>query len=384
MRLPPWFPILLLAAPLAAQAPPPWKATLDRTLTADEADLSKIGQVLLLPSGELAVSQDQDGVVRFFGKSAKPVAVFGHTGAGPGEFQSERWLGTQNGTLWIEDVQLKRITFVSPAHKLIKTVREPASLTYHGAAISFSVAFVQGVAPDGSLLVAALRGMKQPRPAWATEAQWDGMPFLRVDTTGAILSTMAWVPRDGCHQNVEGTGIVMSFATPFCASPLHAFAGDGSVIVLVQADQVKHTYHVWEMTLKGDTAFSKTFSYKPVAYPSAKADSMVERYSTAFAKHSLKIPSYAKPDGYPPFDHILIGQDGTIWLGEYLSGASRTWRVLDKAGNLIGAMVLPGEVDVQVADRTQLFGIARDKDGDERVVHYTLARGSASDHGPMR
>ena len=98
-------PLIRLVVPLAlivthatvalpAQRAPHWNAVPDRTITADAAGLSQIDQLLILPSGEIAVRQSQDDLVRFIGAPpANATAAFGRNGEGPGEFRNLRWIG---------------------------------------------------------------------------------------------------------------------------------------------------------------------------------------------------------------------------------------------------------------------------------------------------
>ncbi|MGH7583968.1 MAG: hypothetical protein ACREL5_12150 [Gemmatimonadales bacterium] len=366
---------LVPAISLGAQTLPSWHAIVDRTITADDANLSAVGQLLLLPSGELAVVQNQEDEVRFIGPRADSVsATFGHQGEGPGEFHALRWIGTQRGQFWIEDVQLKRLTFMSAAHKLAKTLREPTSVSMPGhGATNFAIVFIQGVTPDGGLIAEALRGVNQPRPSWATETEWQGDPFLNVDTAGMIRSIVAWVPKDPCLTTVTSSRGVSQFATPFCSGNLVAIASDGTTIAIVVMDQVAHSYRVSSMKTNGDTAFSKHLSYAPQPIATARFDSVMKQRRESMAKRGTTWPSMKQPDGYPPFDRLVVGRDGTVWLGEYRTGTTRSWQVLDGTGKSIGTVQLPGNVDVQVADRSQIWGVARDADGNESLDHYTLA-----------
>jgi hypothetical protein len=365
--------LLLPLVALAAQQSPQWHATLERTVTADDAGLSRIDQLLVLPSGEFAVRQGQDDQIRFIdAATAAGSMTFGRTGEGPGEFRNLRWIGMQGGTFWAEDPTLKRITYLTAGHKLARTVPEPQTYVRGNDTLHISIGFVQGVAPDGSLIVAALRGMGLPKPAWATAAQWEGMPFLRVNGSGRILGVLAWVPQNYCYSNVPIPRGIASFSIPFCAAPMNALDATGTGVVLLQVDQTAHRYHVWKMDAKGDTAFSQSLGYTPVPIPNARFDSALTRARDRLTKIGATVPSFHRPDSYPPFEYLLNGRDGTTWLGEYRSGSTRIWRVLDRAGKMIGMVSLPANVNVSVAERGQLWGVARDSDGNESIVYYKV------------
>ncbi|HEX3928441.1 MAG TPA: hypothetical protein VHW65_10620 [Gemmatimonadales bacterium] len=365
---------LACALPAAAQTLPEWHAVADRIIPADDTMRAHIGQLILLPTGELALVSDQDNIVHFLpltpGMSG---STFGREGEATGEFRNTRWLGTQNGELWVEDVELKRVTYVDSAHNMTHTLREPTTVAMPGSTPEpFVALFTQGMTADNLFVVLALRGMGQQRPDWATPEEWRGTPLLKVTRSGQIVTVLAWIPPNPCEMRIAARIGFTGFETPLCSGSLFRTASDGSTIAVATMDQAAHNYRITSIRMNGDTAFSRVYSYTPIAIPDAAYDSAATVVRTRLASISTPMPEATRPDGYPPLDKLVIGRDGSVWLGEYLTGTTRTWQVLDADGHSIATVQLPGNVDVQVAERGQVWGVARDKDGDRGVVHYTV------------
>src|SRR5688572_17587113 len=81
--------VTLVSPPLlGAQEPPAWRLARDLRIDAGEHDLSPITSLAVSPNGNIAINQQQDGLVRFFDAGGKPLGTFGRRGQGPGEFMT--------------------------------------------------------------------------------------------------------------------------------------------------------------------------------------------------------------------------------------------------------------------------------------------------------
>ena len=87
------FGAALLVPPRSAcgQRPPTLRLTRDLRIDAAANDLTLIipsGGITVSSQGTIAVTQNQDGAIRFFDAQGKSLATFGRKGQGPGEFQT--------------------------------------------------------------------------------------------------------------------------------------------------------------------------------------------------------------------------------------------------------------------------------------------------------
>src|SRR3990172_8419254 len=112
--------VLASALPTGAQSIPVLTITRDLRIDAAEHDLSPITWLTVSPTGNIAVSQPQDGLIRFFDARGSSLGSFGRKGRGPGEFDTPSRVGWIAETLWVGDMGTRRFTLVSPSRTLVR------------------------------------------------------------------------------------------------------------------------------------------------------------------------------------------------------------------------------------------------------------------------
>ncbi|MDX2262258.1 MAG: hypothetical protein SFU84_11235 [Gemmatimonadales bacterium] len=129
---------------------------------------------------------------------------------------------------------------------------------------------------------------------------------------------------------------------------------------------------------RGDTLFSKRYSFQPIAIPARVIDSTRQEklrqpgLSPAMKSgyQALKYPSH-----YPPIRRVLVGIDGTIWLQEENGRtASRRWIVLSASGARLGSIEVPAHVGFGAVSRTRLWTIESDADGVQSIGQYRVGK----------
>jgi hypothetical protein len=84
---------------------------------------------------------------------------------------------------------------------------------------------------------------------------------------------------------------------------------------------------------------------------------------------TMPVPAYR-----PPFDGILLGRDGRIWVRrfDHEFAATRTWIVLDETGNAVARVEVPGQLRIREVGKDYVLGVATDEAGVEYVHVHEL------------
>jgi hypothetical protein len=371
--------IITLCGIAKPQVPLKLIAARDLFIDAAANDLSPVGWMAVGPEGTIAVGQPQDNGVRFFSSNGKPRGMFGRRGTGPGEFGSITLQGWLADTLWIGDLDTKRLTLISPEGELIRSVLWPAGIRFPPGTPTPVPSFIF-VAPralyqDGSLLVFAYLADEQhatslSRPPLGLQ------PLLRVTSDGNFVRVIAWTlrPNEGCYFSPPGAA---RSRIPLCFQPIWAIAPDGSLITLarvLRSDDTNDFVQITTVSARGDTLFSSVFPIRRVVIPRRIADSVITSYAAQFARTNLAnaYRGMKLPSTFPPLQNILLGRDGTVWFeGGNISG-DREWHILGSAGQSLGTLLLSRRTDLKVVSRTVVWGTERDADGLESIVRLRV------------
>lgn len=369
--------LLLLGAatPLAAQTPPRLPITREVLVPPERANLTEIGTTLLLRNGDLIMTQYREGVVRRFDRSGAPT-VIGRKGEGPSEFQMPTIAGTVGDSLWIGDVRLRRTTFFRPDRTLLRTVPYPDAAKASGNGVRWQMVMPLAYLRNGVLLADGWHDPVAARPAWATPTEWSGSAILRLAASGVMQRVVAWLPTSNCSETVPVKGGEVIVRIPFCTgTPRHIDPESGRIaLALASAGGTRLVV----LSALGDTLFTKLLRIPPVAIPKSQRDSAsraeAERNGAggaAFEKAMARIPTVRSAVA-----RILNGRDGTLWVEVASPGVDRVWQLLDARGNVLGAVTLPGAVQLAVAERGMLWGVESDEDGLMQVVGFRVGAAS--------
>jgi hypothetical protein len=366
----------------AAQAPPELRLTRDLRIDAATNDLTLItppGGIAVSTRGTIAVTQNQDGTIRFFDAQGKSLGTFGRKGQGPGEFQTTNRLTWVGDTLSVSDASTRRYTLISPERSLVRSVSWLSAV---------SLATRAGGEPprarpspprvryaDGSMLLTVSLATGSAMPDWPG-GEKPGTPFIRVDSTGAFQRLIAWSPRAQCEApfdagNGPGSG---GMVIPFCHQTLEEISPDGNLLVLVTKGTERSEFRVSVFRANGDTVFSQAVAFQSVPLPKAVADSA--RASRARGSQSQRdaAATMTIPETYPPFSRLIVGRDESVWIESIGPGAERFWYVLGNRGTLAGRAIVPRNVQLMVVSRTEVWGIETDDDGLQHIVRYRVGR----------
>ena len=373
-------PFILVAMSLApaialAQDPPALRLVRDLRIDAIQQDLSPIGWLVVAPNGSIAITQQQDRLVRFFDSSGASLGTFGRRGQGPGEFQHVGRLTWIGDTLVVSDRQQYRFTLISPERKLVRTVlwltHLTAPLPSEVGAPTAKVVLPELLLGDRSQVVSASMNRMSMAPNVPTRPD-EPSPVMRVDSAGVFRRLITRIPAsDNCSVQVAGArGEYTVMSIPYCFVPLEDVAADGSRFSQAYVEKETNSYRVEVARTNGEPAFARSWSFKPVAVPSAVRDSI-----KAAARAPAAVAAAEKlPEFFPPLAVILAGRDETTWIELFSASGDRTWQVLDGSGNQVGQLKVPRNVRIKVASRDALWATETDDDGLQHIVRYRITR----------
>jgi hypothetical protein len=381
---------------IGAQAPRNLVATRDLFIDANRADILRAPDLLVARNGDMIMRQMLEGFIRYFDARGAP-ATFGRQGDGPNEFRNIRAMGFLGDTIWAADISHRRVTFISPSRSPLRTVDYPSFITTStpNGAQTTGAAFPLAIYSDGSYLmytssipVAGGGGGTRGSAPWRAPDTVHTRPFVRTRSDGQFMNVVIWRPDiPDCGVRFRTTTGGGQALIPFCAGPLEAVSSDGDRVAIITSTVASATtgsYRLIVMGVNGDTIVGRTISYRPVAIPREKNDSVVAARigqldsMTGLAPENkpLFVQAYRTMPlrtHYPPVRSIVIGRDKTIWLENWTPVAERSWQVLDPRGNPVAIVKLPSNVTLLNADLTMIWGVETDVDGLISVVRYRLA-----------
>jgi hypothetical protein len=360
------------ADPLAA---PPIDIEADMRIDGYEADLVPIEWVGIAPSGRIALLQAQDHVVRFFTGDGSFLGAVGGEGDGPGEFRSPARGGWRADTLWVSDTRLGRVTFIAPSLEVVGTAMAPRAFSQltDSAAATFAADEPWAVHHGDTMLVTALR-MTGSRLSTAAPS----MHLLRV-VGDSVLDVVAPLPADeGGEITIPSGRGYFRFQVPFFARSDWAVSSDGRRVAILTTDTSDPTHPSFRVRITdaaGHALVNRTFPFEPDPIPPARMDSAIA--ASAAPRPELRTEMERElrrlaPSIHAAAERVLLGEDGTVWIGLRQTAGGRPWLMLAPDGAPEGRIVLPANATLRVAERTRVWVTERDAFDVESVVRYRL------------
>ena len=371
---------LTMPADLRGQRPPPRLIpALVARVDGLAANLTPITTMAVQPDGTIMVAQPQDGLIRLFSAAGRAAGSFGRQGAGPKEF---RWINTMGwvaDTLWVFDDVQRRVTFLAGGKSFLRTTPlPPLSEHLSGDDVAPRVSEIGPVAflPGGYSLRLGTASVNGQRAVWVDRVRENPRVFLRASPAGNIARVVA-MARGGSSQCQDSK---LHVPIPECAADLWAVtaAGDRLAMALpIVKDGEQPRVRLVLLNAMGDTLQDRTFPITPIPLSAKSADSIrADRVGNSHSAEAIagwkavKIPPY-----FRPFEYLVVGRDGEVWIGQHADHNSREWLVITSAGAVRGTVTLPKGVRVWLADGDDMWGTADDADDVESVVHYRIIRG---------
>lgn len=375
---------LALPATLAGQVPN-WSVQRDLLIDGADADLVAISTVLVDRDGRILVWQGDDARILVFDSHGARIGSIGRAGEGPGEFRALTLGGFRGEDLWVSDPILRRTSFFNAQGQFIGSMRWPSQLGEGKDA----VAPMFGVQPHamhatGSEFTVVSLPARIPMPSWwPWPDQRTGL--ILADSVGRLRRTIMALPDpipDRCFVRYvaarTGPGVLRA---PFCFDGMAAVASDGSRVASVTfspSDASGATMRLRVALASGVVDVDRALALEPVRIPRAAADSARAVFLRDPGPYGIQpekraaVRNLRVPEFFPPIRDLVVGLDGTLWLGRWPVGRTRSWLVLDERGNRRGRVELPATLRVHAASTTQVWGTQRDRDGIPSIVRYRV------------
>ena len=342
-------------------------------------ELVPIAALAVSSDGVIAFTQAQDGQVRFYAASGKPLGRLGRRGEGPGEFLNPYRLGWVADTLWVYDGRQRRISFVTPERTVARTLGNiPGAALPRpedaGRVPEFPFAFVSGIAPDGSFLASMGFAVNQPVPE-----EYRGRSVVGLlDQGGTVQEILSILPEEegGSLTTPEGG----SASVPFGNRPQVAFSPRGEMVAFAMASldgPDAGTFLLTAISPAGDSIFSRRYELLLEPIPASVSDSartaLIDRLQRVGPSFVAAARDAFIPGHYPPLEGLVIGMDGTLWVQKRPMAAGVPYLATEPNGEVIGALVLPGRSRIAAAQRDRIWVIERDSLNVESVVRYAVS-----------
>ena len=347
----------------------------DLRLDATTEDFPTVTRVYVGPRGQIVIPISIDQQLRIYDASGKKVAVFGRKGGGPGEFAGISFVGWKGDSMWVNDIEHRRTTFIGTDYKLLRTEPWPVSDLSTSEPGRIGRFDPLSLLPDGSWL-------GQGMLASADRRSYQGVLATRA-ADGSYRITFRMPPSESDPRMMWVSGFGRS--VPFSLQPQYSFAYNGSRVgelsAPLPASERSH-FTVTVLRANGDTIVSRRNEFRGVPIPSQARDSALAailprggRVSEGPQDMPQRFQAIARdrmPNWYIPAETITLGLDNTIWVGMRPTNEGRTMLILNGGGDPIGTLLLPRTSRVRQASATHVWVTETDSDGLTSVVRYRI------------
>ncbi|MBT8398193.1 MAG: 6-bladed beta-propeller [Gemmatimonadetes bacterium] len=345
----------------------------------------QFGQIMPLSSidvdsqGNIYVMDLQAQEARVFDATGQYVKTLGGPGAGPGEFsqQAAFIFVDQQDRILVPDLGLQRVTMFTSAGE---------------ASGSFPIQIQAGVPARWTVdaqgrIMAQLRGLNVEGVASLEE----GDPIVVYDTTGAVVDTVALLPKG---QTIEGLTEEEFSMVLFAPEPVWDLDAAGSVYYAMN-DQYRILVNNPEGVLT--RVITREVENKPVEESDQTAilRTMREQYAqfgVPPAQIEFIMGGIRFAENYPVFGLIFYGPGETLWAQRIRSArdlaegadedfefnpqeiGSPEWEVFDNQGRWLGVVTLPDRFAPVKVDGDHLYGVWSDELDVQYVVRLLVDR----------
>jgi hypothetical protein len=355
--------------------PPQWRVSAEPVVSIGVADgdphyqLYNVAAATRLPDGSIAVLNQGSQSVSVFDRKGTFLRTAGRKGQGPGEFEAPSWAGRAGGdTLAVWDARLKRVSFFRASTG--EYVRGVTVNEANGMFPAIVGRFGDGslaldVGPDVFAMSRGERGLRR-----------DPVTLRRVTPDGRTAGVLATFPGTEVFVSDHGASGFAWDDAPF-GRPSYSAVGGTRLYV---ADGGTGEISIYSLTGQRTGTLRTPFSGWRIGsddteqYRRAKLDPIVDasrRREVQAALEAAPVPGVA-----PSLGGLRVDADENVWVQAYPRPADteRSWMVLSAAGAPIGAVTVPGGLQVMEVGAEYLLGVRRDELGVEKVEMYSLAR----------
>lgn len=367
----------LLASSLTAQANWPVErapaVTIAATATDGALQFSLAVAAARLSTGEIAIADAMDGMIRIAAPSGRVVRSFGRKGEGPGEFMVLTWLGRCSlDTLYAWDMRQARVAVFHPVSGFVRQFMPERT----------SSSFVAACAPTGDFAALQMPGRPGPASGMTTGRTSQGTEYQVVRMMSGLLVTDAAgavrgvVPEILWGEMIAGMidGRNGSLPRPLGGQTSFAFVGGNIAVGRSDSGTVgiftAKGERVGGFSVAGERGEPTSGQYdRSIVQAIMIAPPQMHERLTAFA---LSVPV---PTQLPAFSRLFSDPMGLIWVVTTLDGDRVTrLRGYRQDGQAAGNLELPFAFTVFEVGNDYVLGRTEDADGEQRVVLHRFTR----------
>lgn len=310
-----------------------------QSILLDPAAVARIGETI-------AIADLKGNAVRMFDIQGSFLKSVGREGSGPGEFRGAAILHACSGdSLFVEDVQLNRITVLDAAGTVVREYQRP--LFVHSSTCSRS-----------GVLAAQTYAWGEGGPG--EEEVWYA-PIRLLSTAGEAIAVIDSVRL--------GQGVPLAAQTTMAASNDRLYVGTAD-------SPYVHVYG-----LDGEPA-GRIETGVPLRMTSnAAKEAFVDEMLGDFFRDNPEMLARERqrwlatpmPANLPAYRRILASPNGTLWLDLTAPGDTITWlRAIGIDGTVLGDAHLPATLRPVAVDDEYLFVRYEDEDGEPHIALYSV------------
>lgn len=360
-------------APRLAFAPDPEHVIRSREDDAS-ALLYDVRDVEMLPRGRIAVANGSGNEILVFDSSGEPVATWGGTGDGPGEFRSLEWLALlPPDTFAAGDRGLRRATVFNAAGQYIRSFGTADAVDRASNPIP---PIPVGLLDDGSVIAVAY---SQPDPVPGSERP--AVEIVAIPPTADSVHAIGTWPGEEVAK-FRDDGLLEVTQPPFGRRLHLAATADGVWI----ADDDR--WEARKYSAGGELRMIVRSSAGSVWVTDELLEAFIrERYRDAAEVPTLEemkedLREIARQTTTPSFGMIVGRTDGGVAIGEFGLGTAspRKWVTVQPNGT-VATVELPAGLDVKRWGPNWILGVVRDELDREEIHLYRILTGAAP--GPV-
>lgn len=323
----------------------------------------------LLSDGRIIVANGGSQELRIFDSTGAWLQTIGRAGAGPGEFSSLGWLHVGVGdTLRTYDWSLLRVSVFSPGGVYQRGVMmgtdggggslRPVGVLANGALVastqkSVDMHSVAGVRRDTVMLIL-----------------YDADRRL-LDSLGHFPGSEAWISRTERSVSVQNRPFGKELIVIGRGASIYIGTADAPELTVLRPDGSIERVIRWS---------APTRSVTPEiidAYIAATVAEATQDHEDRRAGLTAMLKTAPYPNEIPAYAAILLANDGSIWVGQYLpegQGERQTFNVFDGSGAPLGSVELPPRFTPSQVTSDRIIGIWRDNDDVPHIRVHRLVR----------
>jgi hypothetical protein len=319
-----------------------------------------------LTDGRIVIADGGASEIRYYDSRGAHLVSVGREGEGPGEFGGISSMATTSGdTVLVLDWRNRRVSYFDPSGTFHRSV--PLHfLSEMGGSPTLMSPF-----DDGTLIVGV-------QDFFGSGVFGEGLTrgqivYVRCDTTGALMDTLAVKPGIELYTAVQGDNR-MAGVRPFGHSPRAAahrngfFHGSGDSYEIEHFDKEGNLRRSYRRPIANmEVSDADVDGYKRDRIENAD-DETQRRIS------EVLVDAIPFPDAFPAYGDLVVDAEGNLWVEAYRTTKNEQprWTVFDGSGRMLGEVQTPEPLTVFQIGADFILGLWEDDLDVQHIVMYEL------------